>query len=202
MQKKIFSWSKAPKPRLSRVSAAGLRRFSGFSVAACTDRVSCEPGSKNIGSEMEPQPMPEVQPVEVDETCCIESGQELVSDSESPLSNEQKLKEQIVFLQHTYLRVCKREADAKAAAKQLEASLEVAKMEVERLRSGREDDIFSYSNIKEKPRLMKFYTSVDAKAFQFIIDLMGDSVWFACRHTIMDTTNFEGLCRCGRKRYL
>ena len=69
--------------------------------------------------------MPEVQPVEVDDTCCIELGQELASDSESPLSNEQKLKEQIVFLQHTYLRVCKREADAKAAAKQLEASLEV-----------------------------------------------------------------------------
>ena len=48
---------------------------------------------------------------------------------------------------------------------------------------------------------MKFYTGVDAKAFQFIIDLMG-AVWSACRHTIMDTTNFEGLCRCGRKRYL
>ena len=68
--------------------------------------------------------MPEAQPVEVDEICGIESGRELVSDSNSPLNNEQKLTEQIV-LKHAYLRVCKREADAKAAAKQLEASLEV-----------------------------------------------------------------------------
>ena len=48
---------------------------------------------------------------------------------------------------------------------------------------------------------MKFYTSLDAKAFhdQFVMDLLYDSVWSACRQTVMDTTNFEGLGRCGRK---
>ena len=79
------------------MSGTGLRRFSSFSTAACTDRVGSEPDLKNIGSEMEPLPMPEAEPVEVDEICGIEYGRKLESDSGSPLNNEQKLTEKIVY---------------------------------------------------------------------------------------------------------
>ena len=61
---------------------------------------------------------------------------------------------------------------------------------------------FSFKQIKEQPKVLKFYTGIDLEAIEFILNIMGNSVRSSCRHTTIETEHFHGLAPGGKQRAL
>ena len=112
-----------------------------------------------------------------------------------------ELRQKLVATEAAYIEL-KHEFEAEQHRRRvLERDLDATKRKAAELQDIVEQGRVSFAKLSENPAQLKFYTGLDANAILFIMDMMGDAIHNACRHTTADTTNFTGL-QGGRKRAL
>ncbi len=193
----IFSWSAQAKARTTRVSAAA----TDLSHLVDKEKDERHPSS-NVGDCRVPSVAsdPDADDSDTDVIDSVSASPPSACSTEDLLVNHWR--EQVEFLQNEYIKVSRELVEEKSRVVSLTYEINKAKEEISRLQDTVAKQSLSYSRLKGNSELLKFYTGLDTEAIDFLLMIAGESRQEACRHTVFNTDNFQGLDKRGRKRIL
>ena len=196
----IFPWSTQTRKRKTFTSMAAAA-IPNPDICQGTEEISDDCTDQNATSAKEESDCAENMDVELSVSPPDSPTASCFSSNKDP-GDVELLREHVDFLLKEYLKVSRELTEEKARAVSLEHKLQKAEEEVKRLQESVSELSLSYSKLKEKPDVLKFYTGLESEAIDFLFAVVGDSSREACRHTVKDTSHFHGLQKQGRKRAL
>lgn len=203
-----FLWSTVRKPRRTKVAAACRTEASelGRLVSGSPGVLHHDPDDGSLSettsalligiSDSEDDKLEDVGVKSQDD---VEEGCTDDAKDKRPPNHVHVLR----LLQERYADLMKDLKAEQARVASLKWELEAALKENEQLKERVKVCGLSYERLKASQTLMKFYTGLEAPAFELLLnDIVGVSKTESCRPTVRDTENFQGYDGRGRHRTL